>query len=323
MNFPAAQHLDLWLIPLAVALDFILGDPYWLPHPIRWMGRAIEWLEPRFRLLSLPLSISGGLMALVLISGTWAINWLLLTLAYKLHTLAGLILAVLMLFFTLSIRSLASAANLVYQALALDDIPAARRHLAGIVGRQVDRLDAEGIARAAVETVAENLVDGVISPLFYTLIGGPALAMTYKMINTLDSMIGYKNDRYREFGRWAARIDDAANYLPARLCVPVIAVAAQILKRRGRQARRTAGKEGRLHLSPNAGFPEAAFAGALGVTLGGPNRYHGRLVNKPFIGQGLGPCRCHHIKQAWDLMLLAAFVWAMICWIIRTIVVAL
>lgn len=311
------QDPNLWLIPLAVSLDLFLGDPSCLPHPIRWMGRAIERFEPYFRSLPVPLSFSGGLMTMILISGTWGISWLLLMAAYQSHALLGMGLAVLMLFYTLSVRSLADAARLVHQALVWRDIPAARKHLAGIVGREVDRLKTDGISRAAVETVAENLVDGILSPLFYALLGGPALAMTFKMINTLDSMIGYKNDRYRAFGRWAARIDDAANYLPARLSVPVIAVAAHLLNGKGKLAWGTARHEGRNHASPNAGFPEAAFAGTLGVTLGGPNHYHGRLVDKPFIGRGLGSCRPFHIKQAWDLMLLATLVWAVVCWFIH------
>lgn len=311
------QDPSLWLIPLAVCLDLFLGDPAWLPHPIRWMGKAIERLEPYFRSLNLPLSLSGGLMAIILISGTWGISWLLLMLAYQRHVLFGMCLAVLMLFYTLSIRSLADAANLVHQALVWRNIPTARRQLAEIVGREVSHLGVEGISRAAVETVAENLVDGILSPLFFALLGGPALAMAFKMINTLDSMIGYKNDRYREFGRWAARIDDAANYLPARLSVPVIAMAAHLLIGKGRHACQTARQEGKNHASPNAGFPEAAFAGTLGVKLGGPNHYHGRLVDKPFIGQGLGQCRPSHIKQAWDLMLLATLVWTVACWIIQ------
>jgi adenosylcobinamide-phosphate synthase len=281
------------------------------------MGCAIKFLEPRFRRLRISLALGGGSMAALLISGAWGGSWLLLFFAHRLHPLMGLGLGVLMLFYTLSIRSLASAAGMVYKALQRQDIPGARHQLARIVGREVDRLSAEGISRAGVETVAENLVDGVVSPLFYALIGGPAMAMAYKMVNTLDSMIGYKNERYLAFGRWAAKIDDAANYLPARLSAVVIAVAAHWLNRRGKAVFMTARQEARHHLSPNSGWPEAAFAGALRVKLGGPNHYHGRLVNKPFIGSHWGPCRPVHIKQAWELMLLSSLLWATTCWAIQ------
>jgi adenosylcobinamide-phosphate synthase len=172
-----------------------------------------------------------------------------------------------------------------------------------IVGREVDQLDNTGVTRAAVETVAENLVDGVVAPLFFAVIGGAPLAMAYKMVNTLDSMIGYKNDRYLYFGRFAARMDDVANFIPARLSVPFIALAAQFLFGRGRAALNVVRRDGRAHASPNAGYPEAAFAGALGMWMGGPNVYHGKRVEKPVIGKGLGSAGSNHIRQACQLML--------------------
>jgi adenosylcobinamide-phosphate synthase len=160
-----------------------------------------------------------------------------------------------------------------------------------------------------VETVGENLVDGVISPLLYAAIGGAPLAISYKMINTLDSMIGYKNDKYRDFGKLAARIDDVANFIPARLSIPIISIAAQIIDGKGVRTFQTALSEGANHTSPNAGYSEAAFAGALGVRLGGPNYYHGRLVSKPFLGIPFNPINRNHIKKACDLMLLSALIW--------------
>jgi adenosylcobinamide-phosphate synthase len=184
-----------------------------------------------------------------------------------------------------------------------------------IVGRDVTELSDTGVARAAVETVAENLVDGVISPLFFAAIGGGPLAMAYKMVNTLDSMVGYKSPRYWEFGRAAAKIDDAANFLPARLSVPFIALAAQLLARNGKRALFTAMKEGEKHASPNAGFPEAAFAGALGVWLGGPNTYGGQVINKPVIGYRFGPTRPDHIRKACHCMVMAAIFWMIAVWI--------
>jgi adenosylcobinamide-phosphate synthase len=197
----------------------------------------------------------------------------------------------------------------VFNALTQTRIDDARSKVACIVGRDVEHLNLEEISRATVETVGENLVDGVISPLFYAAIGGAPLAMAYKMINTLDSMIGYKNDKYRDFGKLAARIDDVSNFIPARLSIPVISLAAQIIDRKGVRTFQTALSEGANHTSPNAGYSEAAFAGALGVRLGGPSYYHGRLVSKPFLGIPFNPISPNHIRKACDLMMLSALIW--------------
>jgi adenosylcobinamide-phosphate synthase len=196
----------------------------------------------------------------------------------------------------------------VYRPLREGDVTGAKGQVATIVGRDTAPLSRAGVARACVETVAENLVDGVVSPLFYAALGGAPLALAFKMVNTLDSMVGYKNERYQSFGRAAARIDDAANYLPARLAMPLIALAAALLAGRGRPALGRALREGRRHTSPNAGISEAAFAGALGVRLGGPNYYGGVLVEKPFIGSGLGPVVPDHIPRACELMLVTALI---------------
>jgi adenosylcobinamide-phosphate synthase len=304
----------IFFLPAALLLDLLLGDPLGLPHPIRWMGRAIELGEFYFRKFSLPAKLSGAAMAFSLILSTWLFSWLLLRISGVMHPVLGWAAAVTMLYYTISVRSLYDAARAVWKALVVDDLELARQCVGRIVGRETARLDRQGVIRAAVETVAENLVDGVVSPFFYALLGGPALAMTYKMVNTLDSMIGYKNERYRDFGFAAAKIDDAANYLPARLTVPVIAVAAQMLHGTGRIAWQTAWREGRRHTSPNAGFSEAAFAGALDIRLGGPNYYHGQLVGKPYIGEQFAAAQTKHIARACDMMILSALIWATICW---------
>jgi adenosylcobinamide-phosphate synthase len=288
-----------FLLPCAFLLDLILGDPRWLPHPIRWMGKAIEALEPKFRRLRLTLMQSGMLFAVTLIAGTWLAASALIWLAGLLHPAVAIGLEVVMVYFALSTRSLESSAMAVHRSLSGGDLPEAK----------------SGVARAAVETVAENLVDGVISPLFFAAIGGGPLAMAYKMVNTLDSMVGYKSPRYWKFGRAAAKIDDAANFLPARLSVPFIALAAQLLARNGKRALFTAMKEGEKHASPNAGFPEAAFAGALGVWLGGPNTYGGQVINKPVIGYRFGPTRPDHIRKACHCMIMAAIFWMIAVWV--------
>lgn len=298
-------------LTLAVVLDLWMGDPPWLPHPVRWMGTAITRMEPRFRALPLKPLISGALMASLLVAGVWTIGLLLVKLAASLHPLAEMLVQTAMIYTCISARSLADAALTVGNALGRSGLEAGRRAVAMIVGREVDRLDETAVVRATVETVAENLVDGVISPLFFVLLGGAPLAMAYKMVNTLDSMVGYKNNRYRYFGRWAARLDDAANFIPARLSVPFIALAAQGLNGRGGAALATAWRDGCAHASPNAGYPEAAFAGALGLWMGGPNYYHGRLVKKPIIGQGLAEAQSVNIRQACRLMLAASVLFFM------------
>jgi adenosylcobinamide-phosphate synthase len=245
-------------------------------------------------------------MAALLVVGVWMIGLLLVGIAAAIHPFAGILVQALMLYVCVSARSLADAALAVEKALGESDLGAARQSVCMIVGREVDRLDERGVTRATVETVAENLVDGFVSPLFFAVLGGAPLALAYKMVNTLDSMVGYKNDRYLLFGRFAARLDDVANFIPARLSVPFIALAAKLLNGRGRMAMATACRDGRAHASPNAGYPEAAFAGTLELWMGGPNHYHGRRVEKPTIGSGFADARPSHIRQACQLMLSTA-----------------
>jgi adenosylcobinamide-phosphate synthase len=311
--------LDLlpWLaLPAAFALDAVLGDPRALPHPVRWMGRAIEKAEPFFRTRLPSERLAGLAFALSLILGCWGLAALTVRLAYQIHGLCGFAVETLLLFYCLSARSLAQAGMEIHALLTAGEVDRARSQVAMIVGRDVERYQADDIARATVETVAENVVDGVLSPLFFAAIGGAPLAIAYKMINTLDSMVGYKNPRYLLFGRAAARIDDVANFLPSRLSVLVIALAARLMTGlASRRALSTAWHEGSHHASPNAGYPEAAFAGALGVRLNGPNFYHGVLVDKPFIGKALGTVGVHHIKLACRLMTLTSLLGCLMAWL--------
>jgi adenosylcobinamide-phosphate synthase len=306
-----------YILAAAFILDLVLGDPIFLPHPIRWLGRAITAGEPFFRNLRVKLSISGALFAIFLIAGTWTLTFILVKTAQCIHPLVKAGAEILILYYCISVRSLESSAMEVFKDLTQTRIDDARKKLALIVGRDVENLNPEEISRATVETVGENLVDGVISPLFYAAIGGAPLAMAYKMINTLDSMIGYKNDKYRDFGKVAAKIDDIANFIPARFSIPIISLAAQIIKGKGVRTFQTALSEGANHTSPNAGYSEAAFAGALGVRLGGPNYYHGSLVSKPYLGIPFNPINRNHIKKACDLMMLSALIW--MCVLVATL----
>jgi len=304
--------LYLYIIPAAFILDQILGDPESLPHPIRWMGRSISALEPRFRKFNVSLKTSGAILSILLILLTLGLTSILILSAQIIHPVLKTFIEIILIYYCISIRSLRDSAMEVYRLLNHVELGAAKKKLSFIVGRDVEKLSEQGVAMATVETVAENLVDGVISPLFFAAIGGAPLAMAYKMVNTLDSMIGYKNKKYQDFGKAAARIDDFANFIPARLSVPIITLAVQILSGKGRRAFKTAIKEGSNHASPNAGYPEAAFAGGLGIKLGGPNYYGDQLVSKPYIGEKLETVEMGHIKKACDIMMLSSFLYVFI-----------
>jgi adenosylcobinamide-phosphate synthase len=298
-----------FILPAAFVLDLILGDPHSWPHPVRWMGRAISALEPRFRKISSKLTASGTVFAAAFIGGTWLATYLTVSAGAAIHPWVSYGIEIILIYFCIAARSLKDAAMEIHACLVQGKVDEARQKVALVVGRDVATYNAGGIARATVETVAENLVDGVTAPLFFAAIGGAPLAMAYKMANTLDSMVGYKNEIYIQFGKASARIDDILNYIPARLSVLVVSMAGQILAGAGARSLKTAINEGTHHTSPNAGFPEAAFAGALAVKLNGPNYYQGKLVYKPYIGVHFGPSRPAHIKKACDIMLLSSFLW--------------
>jgi adenosylcobinamide-phosphate synthase len=323
-------EISWYIIFAAFVLDFILGDPRWLPHPIIGMGNAISFFENKFRK---PFKkdqtniqannqannhannhargqvFSGLVFAAFLIGATWAISFCLVKLFTLVHPALGSGVQVLLLFYCFSAKSLVAAAHEVAIPLEAHDIETARKKVAMIVGRQTHTLDETSVIRATVETVAENFVDGFLSPLFFALLFGVPGAIAYKMINTLDSMVGYKNDTYIFFGRASARIDDAANFIPARVSVLVISFAAFLLSApKGVLAFKTGIFQGNHHKSPNAGYPEAAFAGALQIRMGGPNIYHGKLMEKPYIGKEFKDPGIPVIKRACELMMLSSFV---------------
>lgn len=298
-----------WYVVLgAFILDFILGDPGFLPHPVVYMGKAIVFFEARFRTWFKNLLVSGVFFAAFLIFSTWALAFCAIALSMRVHPGVGYMVQGVLLFFCFSSRSLERSALKVLRALEAHDMEAARQAVSMIVGRQTQTLDEKGVTRAAVETVAENFVDGFLSPLFFALLGGVPLALAYKMANTLDSMVGYRNETYLLFGRASARIDDAANFIPARISVLIIGLTAFLLSyKTGALALKTGFSQGSLHKSPNSGYPEAAFSGALEVRLGGPNVYHGILVEKPFIGSRFPDPGKEKIGQACRLMMTASW----------------
>lgn len=292
------------LILLAFLLDLAIGDPQRILHPVVVMGRLISALEKRFYKGSAkPASciFRGALLAIITVSASYA---LFAAVNYLTAPLPGLwwLLNIWFAGTTLAGTSLAAAAKAIYFPLVNGDLLGARRALAMIVSRDCENLAPGEIVRGAVESVAENTSDGVVAPLFYLALGGVPLAMAYKAVNTLDSMLGYKNTRYLWFGRAAARVDDAANWLPARLTALLMVVAACLSKRDWRNAWQILLRDKGKHPSPNSGRPEAAMAGALGVALGGESCYFGKTASKPLLGEAKTPLMPEHIIQAVRLM---------------------
>ncbi|MCL4462608.1 MAG: adenosylcobinamide-phosphate synthase CbiB [Firmicutes bacterium] len=297
------------LILLAFLLDALIGDPRWLPHPVVWFGKLISFLEKRLYNCdhsAHKLQYRGALLVLVVLCVVYASSLGLISIFSFIHPLAGAILTVMMLATALATRSLQQAAEEIYLPLQDGNIKQARQAVAMVVGRDSEQLSEREVSRAAVETVAENTVDGVTAPLFYALLGGAPLALLYKAINTMDSMLGYKNDRYLWFGRAAAKLDDAANWLPARLTIPVMLLAAAVLRLPVRAAWTALCRDGKKHPSPNSGLTEALMAGALGVTLGGENRYGGRICQRMCLWQEGRPPEANDIREATTLMMVTA-----------------
>lgn len=304
------------MLTLAYLTDVVIGDPHWAPHPVRAIGRGItisetllrQWFQARS---SRQTRAAGMLLAVVIPSVTYAVFYILRTVL--MDSGIQLFTAIVMIYLiasSLATRELIGSAGAVIDAVREDDLSEARRRLSMIVGRDTENLDRHGIIRAVVETLAENASDGIVAPMFYFVIGGLPLAMAYKAVNTLDSMVGYKNDTYRDFGWASARLDDMANFIPARITGLLIVAAAyvsELLSRSygssGSNAWNIMRRDGGKHASPNSGVPEAAMAGALGIRLGGPSTYNGVRIEKPYIGDD-GPGAVHAI--AWDLYLIAS-----------------
>lgn len=296
---------------LGYLIDLIVGDPQSFPHPVRWIGQLIarleKWLYP---LLKSPggQRLTGAVLALTTVAAVFSLAWGTLWLAALIHPFLRSVLEVVMVWWVLATSSLGSEAEKVRNLLRNRNLPGARRQLAMLVSRDTKTLDAGGVARAAVETVAENFSDGVAAPLFFLIVGGPAVAMAYKAVNTLDSMVGYKNDRYLYFGWFSARLDDWVNWIPARLSVIFVWIGAAFMHLDWRSSIRITLRDRLNHGSPNSGYPESAFAGALAIQMGGPSSYFGIISQKPTIGDPLVPIEHSTIKQAYGLMYMASLV---------------
>lgn len=282
----------------ALALDMLLGDPRWLPHPVRGMG----WLAQRMKKVAdtlCPGPRSAGVCVaagVVLCSGALAYG--VVRAAAMVHPWAADAVTIWLIYSTVALRDMQKHSSAVYDALAAGDMDDARTRVGLMVGRDTDHLDEPGVARAGVESVAEGIVDGVTAPLFYAFLAGPVGAVAYRAVNTLDSMFGYRHGEYRVFGAASARLDDIANYLPARVTAPLVCAAGGLMRMRFTGAVRMLVRDGRKHSSPNAGLCEAAAAGALGVQLGGLNYYFGEPDPKPTLGEPLEELNAEHLRRA-------------------------
>jgi len=293
------------VLALAVGLDLVLGDPPGWPHPVRVIGAALAAGERAVRRLGSGrgfLRGAGAVLALALPVITWLAATALMALATRLHPWLGAAVAVYLAYTCISLKGLADAVGAVGRRLDAGDLDGARAAVAHVVGRDPRALDAPHVAGAAVESAAENASDGVVAPLLFLALGGPALGLAYKAVNTADSMIGYRDARYADLGLVAARLDDGANWLPARLTAALLAVSAWVLGHSAKGAWRAVRADARRHPSPNAGWPEAAVAGALGVALGGPAVYGGVSRPRPVLGGGGGAPGADHVARAVRLL---------------------
>lgn len=300
-------------------LDLLIGDPHFIPHPVRLIGSFISFLDKRLncdagyniseKKLNLIKYKRGMILAFTVIFATFAISEIIIVAAYSINLYAGVIAEAVMTWQILATKCLRVESMRVYDALRTDGVDAGRRAVSMIVGRDTSVLDAAGVTRAAVETIAENTSDGVIAPMLYTAIGGPVLGFVYKAVNTMDSMLGYKNDKYMYFGRFAARLDDVVNFIPARISAYLMIAAAFIGGRQfdGKNAYRIFKRDRFNHASPNSAQTESVCAGALRVQLAGDAVYFGKLVKKKYIGDGLREIEYEDIKRANRLMYITAF----------------
>lgn len=300
-------------------LDLLIGDPHFIPHPVRLIGSLISFLDKRLncddgyniseKKINLIKYKRGMLLAFTVIFATFAISVIIIVAAYSINLYAGVIAEAVMTWQILATKCLRVESMRVYDALRTDGVDAGRRAVSMIVGRDTSVLDAAGVTRAAVETIAENTSDGVIAPMLYTAIGGSVLGFVYKAVNTMDSMLGYKNDKYMYFGRFAARLDDVVNFIPARISAYLMIAASFIGGRQfdGRNAYRIFKRDRFNHASPNSAQTESVCAGALRVQLAGDAVYFGMLVKKKYIGDGLREIEYEDIKRANRLMYITAF----------------
>lgn len=304
--------MTLYAILVGFIMDLLIGDPHWMYHPVRLIGKLITFLELLLRKI-FPKTKDGeqkaGFVLVVLVCGISVFTvWGLIKLAYDLNFWCGFLLEVIMCYQLFAVRSLKDESMKVYKELVKSDLEASRKAVSMIVGRDTQSLTVEGVTKAAVETIAENTSDGTLAPMLYMFIGGPVLGWFYKAVNTMDSMVGYKNEKYIHFGRYAAKFDDVMNYIPARLCGLLMIFASYILKMDWKNAKKIFLRDRFNHASPNSAQTEAVMAGALRIQLAGDAWYFGKRYEKPTIGDALRPVEIEDIPRANRLLYATAIV---------------
>ena len=304
--------MTLGAIVAGFILDLIFGDPHWLPHPICLIGNLIGFLEKNLRRLLAPgktaLLLGGALMEVIVLSLSYAVPYAVLMLAEQVSPWLRFALETVMFYQIFATKCLRDESMKVYTALHNNDLADARVKLSWIVGRDTKELTAEEVTKGAVETVAENTADGIIAPMFYMFIGGAPLAFLYKGINTMDSMVGYKNDKFLYFGRCAAKLDDVANFIPARITGILMILASYFLNMNAAGAWKIFWRDRYNHLSPNSAMTESVTAGALNIQLGGDHYYFGKLVHKDTIGDNIRPVVAEDIVAVNNLLYMTAVI---------------
>jgi len=297
--------VETYLPLLAIIIDRLIGDPRSSIHPVVMIGNLIAFLEGRLLKIQssrLFKNLAGALLVILVLGITYGLVWWMMELLNSVHPWAWFIGGALLLSFTITPDSLAKAGHEIHHYLLTGDLAQARTKVGWIVGRDTHQLDVAEVTRGTVETIAENIVDGIISPLFYFVIGGVPLAFLYRAVNTLDSMVGYKNEKYGDFGMVAARVDDVFNYIPARLTGILLVLTAMMLRFDVYGTMRAIWRDAAKHPSPNSGFTEAGVAGALGIRLGGLNYYGGVASQRAYMGEALTELAPLHIKQTIQMM---------------------
>ena len=307
-------------IIIGFVLDCILGDPYRLPHPIRLIGRLISVLEEYVRKRFKNLRSGGIFLAVIVLFMSTAIPILILLLSYKLSVILGIIVESVFCYYLVAARCLWDESMKVYSAIKENDTEKARKAVSMIVGRDTEALDESGIIRAAVETVAENTSDGVTAPIMYMALGGGALGFFYKAANTMDSMIGYKNEKYADIGRFAAKLDDVLNFIPSRITAVIMILSAYLLGFNGKNACKIWKRDRRKHASPNSAQTESVCAGALDIRLAGDAYYFGELHKKEYIGDDNRPVENEDIRRANRLMYCTSVIVLLIFAALRAII---
>ena len=295
---------------LGFFIDLLVGDPRWLYHPVRIIGNGISFLESCFRRW-FPATqkgerMGGFLLVILICAGSALVPLGILYVAYEIHTLLGIGMETFFCYQMLAVKSLKQESMRVFEELEKGDLQGARYAVSMIVGRDTQSLDEAGVTKAAVETVAENTSDGIIAPLFYMAIGGPVLMFFYKGVNTMDSMVGYKNEKYLNFGRYAAKLDDILNYIPARISAWLMIAGARVLGFDSKNAVKIFKRDRYNHASPNSAQTEAVMAGALDIQLAGNAYYFGKLCEKPTIGDAIRPVEKKDIPRANQLLYVSA-----------------